>query len=68
MDKGYVVQCQSCGKLHRVQMRLNIEDELFITLKCPRCRDETKHLYIGEHYDDVYWSGNCNLDPRYFEY
>lgn len=69
-DRVYV-QCSRCGHLHRVKEKdASIsDDDLYITeLYCPRCRDGTKHLLIGEHMDDVYQFGSANLDERYFIY
>lgn len=64
-------QCSKCGKLTRVKSKdASIsEDDLYISeLFCTRCRDGTKHLFIGEHKDDTYQFGNANLDERYFIY
>ena len=69
-DRVYV-QCSRCGHLHRVKEKdASIsDDDLYITeLYCPRCRDDTKHLLIGEHIEDVYWLGDNSLDERYFIY
>lgn len=65
------VQCQVCGKLHRVNSKdASITDDDLYTepIFCPRCRDGTKHLLIGDHKDCVYEFGNANLDERYFIY
>lgn len=66
-DMAYV-QCQVCGKLHRANVKYSSEDDLYIQLYCPRCRDGTNHLLIGEHADDVYIYGNANLDERFYNY
>ena len=69
-DKVFV-QCSRCGNLHQVKSKdASIsDDDLYITeLYCPRCRDGTKHLLIGEYRDDVYQFGSVNLDERYFIY
>lgn len=69
-DKVYV-QCSRCGKLHRVDSKdASISDDDLYTepIFCPKCRDGTKHLLIGEYREDVYWLGNSNLDERYFIY
>ena len=62
------VQCQVCGKLHKTKASYSSEDDLFIELQCPRCRDGTDHLLIGPNRDDVYLTGNANLDERYYIY
>lgn len=66
-DKVWV-QCQICGELHKVNAKYSSEDDLYIKLHCPRCRDVTNHLLIGEHADDVYIYGNANLDERFYNY
>ena len=73
MDGGsyeYIFQCQVCGHLHKVKMKreYNIEDDLFVKMKCPKCRDRTQHIWCGENKEDVYLYGNNNLDQRFFNY
>lgn len=71
MGEEVWVQCQKCGKLHKVKSKdasISDDDLYIIGLYCSRCRDGTKHLLIGEHKDDVYQFGNANLDERYFIY
>ena len=68
MSKANWVQCQQCGKLHKVKVGYTSEDDLYIILRCPRCRDGTHHLVIGEYEDEVYLTGNNNLDERYYNY
>ena len=68
MGDAVWVQCQWCGKLHRVKTRETSENDLYIKLHCPRCRDGTNHLLIGKYKDDVYTNGNANLDERFYEY
>jgi NAD-dependent SIR2 family protein deacetylase len=65
------VQCSKCGHLHRVKSKdASISDDDLYTepICCPKCRDGTKHLFIGEHKEDVYWLGDNSLDERYFIY
>lgn len=69
-DQVYV-QCQTCGHLSKVNKKYaSVDDDDLYTkpLFCPKCRNDTKHLLIGEHQDDVYLYGNANLDIRYYEY
>lgn len=68
MKDAVYVQCQQCGYLHKVETKDTSEDDLYIKLCCPRCRDGTKHLLIGEHREDVYWYGDITLDERYYNY
>lgn len=62
----YYFQCQVCGNIHCVETQFNIEDDLFIELKCGHCRDDTKHIWVGDSEADVYIYGNLNLDSRYY--
>ena len=64
------VQCVRCGHLHKVKSKnASIsDDDLYIENFCPKCRDGTKHLLIGENQEDVYWLGDSYLDERYFIY
>lgn len=69
-DKVWV-QCQCCGKTHRVKNKdASISDDDLYTepIFCPRCRESTKHLVIGEYQDGIYEAGNTFLDERYFIY
>lgn len=66
MGEKVWVQCQVCGHLHKVNMKDTSEDDLYIEEHCPRCRDETKHLWCGEDETDIYIYYNTNLDPRYY--
>lgn len=69
-DKVWV-QCQVCGYLHKAKNKdASISDDDLYTkpLFCPRCRDGTKHLVIGERKEDFYLYGNCMLDNRYYSY
>lgn len=58
------VQCQCCGNLHKEIVSLS-DSDLYIKTYCPKCRDETKHLWCGEDETDIYIYYNVNLDPRY---
>ena len=66
---GYIYQCQCCGGSH-IEGRNSIaeEDELFVKLKCPHCRQTTQHLWCGENETDYYTYYNSNLDPRIYKY
>ena len=68
MGDAVYVECQWCGKLHQVKKVEMSEDDLYIKLHCPRCRDGTNHLLIGKYKDDVYTNGNANLDERFYNY
>jgi hypothetical protein len=65
------VQCSRCGSLHQVKSGdASISDDDLYTkpLWCHRCRDECKHLLIGEYREDVYWLGDSTLDERFYNY
>ena len=67
-DKVWV-QCSRCGNLTRVKSKdASISDDDLYTepVFCPKCRDGTKHLFIGEHKDDVYSYGDVMLDERFY--
>ena len=66
MGKEQWTQCQFCGSLHRVKMRFDIEDDLFVKLRCEHRRNDTDHIWIGDRPGDVYLSGNLNVDSRYY--
>ena len=68
-DKVWM-QCQECGHLHRVREKdtSSDEDDLYKYMHCPRCRDDTKHLWCGINQEDVYFYGNANVDSRYYQY
>jgi hypothetical protein len=65
-EEGWA-QCQVCGELHEIKIHNLSDEDLFIWEHCPRCRDETKHLWLGEQ-DDIYIGYNLNIDPRYYKY
>lgn len=63
------VQCARCGKTHRVEnIEASIsEDDLYTKLIfCPKCRDETKHLWCGENQEDIYIYYDVTLDSKYY--
>jgi hypothetical protein len=66
MGKEGLVQCQCCGTVHKTTIRNLSDDDLFIEQWCPRCRDETKHIYCGENVTDIYYYYNVNVDPRFY--
>jgi formate dehydrogenase maturation protein FdhE len=66
-EEGWM-QCQNCGELHKMEIHSLSEDDLYITTHCPRCRDETKHLWCGKDKEDVYMYYNLNADPRFYNY
>lgn len=60
------VQCQDCGELHKINMQYMSEDDLYIKTYCPKCRDDTNHLWCGEKATEIYYYYNVNSDPRYY--
>lgn len=67
VSNGYV-QCQECGNVHKLQVAFNIENKLYMRMKCPRCRGGTQHLWVGDNPEDVYLYGNIILDERFYQY
>ena len=59
-------QCQICGSLQKSKEPLNIDNDLFIKMKCKHCGKETDHLWVGEDELDLYTMYNLNVDPRYY--
>lgn len=71
MEDKVWVQCSRCGNLHKVKNKdASISDDCLYTepIYCHRCRDECKHLLIGEHKENIYLYGDCTLDERFFTY
>lgn len=68
MWKGDLFQCQQCGHIHRVRIRFDIENDVYVTLECPRCRGSTEHLWCGRDEIEIYTMYNVNVDPRYYDY
>ena len=68
MKDDVFVQCQVCGKLYRAKSEdVSISDEdLYIKIFCPKCRDDTDHLWCGENETEIYYYYNANLDSRYY--
>lgn len=69
-DKVWV-QCSKCGNLHKVKSKdASISDDDVYTepLWCHKCRDECKHLLIGDNIEDVYLLGDNMLDERFYNY
>ena len=65
MSREYV-QCQECGKISQVDIEYDLENDLYVKINCPRCRDETTHLPCGDKAEDLYLAYNLNIDPRYY--
>lgn len=66
-EEGWV-QCSVCGKVHKVEVCNSPEDYLFVEEFCPRCRDETKHLWVGDKEEDLYLYYDPTCDHRYYQY
>jgi phage FluMu protein Com len=62
------MQCQHCGKLHQQKIQYNIEEDFYIKVWCPGCRDDTSHLICSEYEDEIYFYYNANLDERFYKY
>lgn len=66
MRKEQQYQCQICGSLQKSKEPFNIDNDLFIKMKCKHCGKETNHLWVGEDELDLYTMYNLNVDPRYY--
>lgn len=63
------IQCQTCGHLYKIRNnKTSAQDDLYIEVFCPKCRDETQHLICGEDETEISYYYNANLDPRYYDY
>ena len=60
-----IFQCQKCGKLHKKEIKYDIEGDLFTSLRCPICKMLTPHLWCDNE-DNIYKLFNLNVDPRYY--
>ena len=62
-----IFQCSCCGNIHKVSSKYRPEeDEIYVPLWCPKCRETTKQLYCGDDEDKLYELYDVNLDPRYY--
>lgn len=71
MDDKVWTQCSKCGNFHKVKSNVaSISDDDLYTepIWCNFCKDETKHLLIGEDEINLYVYGDPLLDKRYFIY
>lgn len=66
MGKQSIWQCSVCGNILKTKEDINITDDLYITMKCSKCRDDTPHLFCGNDEKDLYYYYNVNIDPRYY--
>jgi hypothetical protein len=61
------LQCAKCGNLSKVDIRkYDIEDDIYIRMKCIKCHNNTAHLRCGEQYEDIYLYYDNTLDQRYY--
>jgi hypothetical protein len=67
MKREYV-QCQVCGEISQVDIEYDLENDLYVKLKCPGCRNETTHLPCGDKAENLYLAYNLNIDPKYYNY
>ena len=65
--KGWF-QCQSCGSLHQLEVQFNIEEDLYVQVRCEHCKKMTDHLWVGDDKSELYSMYNVNVDPRYYKY
>lgn len=65
--KGHYFQCTKCGQIHYIEYPYNIE-ELYSTIWCEECEDETPQLWIGDNVEDKYLYYDVTMDEKYFLY
>lgn len=68
MSKGQQYQCQVCGAIQLLKRPFDIEEDLFVPIKCKHCHTETSHLWVGNNKTDLYEMYNVNVDPRFYRY
>ena len=66
MGKQSIWQCQRCGNLKKTKENIDITDDLYTEMKCPKCRGDTPHLFCGNDEIDISYYYNLNIDPRYY--
>ena len=60
-------QCMHCGHLHWIEDPPKIdEDELYIEMRCKKCKCITNHLWVGETPEDLYQYYDVTKDSRYY--
>ena len=60
-------QCMHCGHLHWIEDPPNIdEDELYVELRCSRCKQTGNHLCVGNTPEDAYIYYDVTKDNRYY--
>lgn len=67
MKTGTYFQCTKCGAIHYIDYPYNTE-ELYSTLWCEECEDESNHLCVGNNILSYYESYDPHLDERFFIY
>lgn len=68
MKKRNYFQCSKCGNIHYIYMMFDIESELYTTLFCEQCGEETPQLWVGENPEDKFIYMDRNIDPNYYLY
>ena len=61
-----IFQC-SCGHIHKVNEKYKPkDDEIYVTLWCPKCREYSRQLYCGDDINDLSMLCDINVDPRMY--
>ena len=68
MEKRNYFQCSRCGNIHPIYIGFNIESELYTTLFCGQCKEQTPQLWVGENPEDKFIYMDRNIDPNYYLY
>ena len=61
-------QCSGCGYIHRAQVDkvIDLKNDLYYATYCPKCKEITKQLWVGEDESEVYALYDNTLDIRYY--
>ena len=60
-------QCMHCGHLYWIEDPPDIdEDELYIKIRCSRCKQTANHLWVGSTPEDTYLYYDVTKDNRYY--
>lgn len=61
-------QCTECGHIHRAQVDkvIDLDDDLYCATYCPKCKEITKQLWVGEDKDEISYYYDVTMDRRYY--
>jgi transcription elongation factor Elf1 len=60
-------QCMNCGHLHWIEDQPEIdENELYIEIRCKKCKQVVNHLWVGNVPEDLYLYYDVTKDSKYY--